>query len=102
MLIRRKAYVRSDGTRVKSTRYTTKNLGKKGKGTKIFTLRSGGLHGYHVHDAATKRMRALRMLLQKTPRMTVWHRLHALSVLTKRTHPNQSRIYASDRNKLKM
>lgn len=100
-MIRRKGYVRKDGTRVKSTRYNAKNLGRKGRGPKIFTLKPGGLPGYHGRNSTAKRRAALRRILMNTPEQTVWHRVHALAILTKRTHPNLSRMYARNARYIK-
>ena len=101
MVIRRRGYTRKDGTRVKSTRYRAKNLGHRGRGPKIFKLKPGGLPGYHARNSTRARHAALHRILMTTPAATVWHRVHALSILTKRTHPNLSRVYSMNARYIK-
>lgn len=100
-MIKRRGYTRADGTRVKSTRYRAKNLGRRGRGPKIFKLKPGGLPGYHARQSPRSRHAALRRILQSTNASTVWHRVHALAILTKRTHPNLSRVYARNARYIK-
>ncbi len=94
IVVRRKEYTRADGTRVKATRYKMKNLGRKGKGPKLFTLRPGGLPGYHARNNSKTRAKTLRIILMTVPLTTVQRRLRALALLTKRTQPKLSKIYS--------
>ena len=94
MLIKRKSYVRSDGTRVKSTSYTTRNRGKPGRGPKLFKLKKGGLsrYGYSTSVGVASRHLALsRAIAQGVPGLTLSRRLGALATLLKRTNPMLSR-----------
>lgn len=94
MLVRRKSYVRSDGTRVKGTSYTIKNRGRKGRGPKIFKLRKGGLskYGYSSKSSLTARHASLsRAISQGVPSLTLSQRLGALATLLKRTNPMLSK-----------
>ena len=94
MLVRRKSYVRSDGTRVKATSYTTKNRGRKGRGPKLFALKKGGLseYGYSSKSSSTSRHSSLANAIAKgVPGMTLSQRLGALATLLKRTNPILSR-----------
>ncbi len=94
MLIKRKAYVRSDGTRVKATSYQAKNRGKPGRGPKLFTLKKGGLTRYGYTTTATRASRHLaltRAISRGVPKLTLSQRLGALATLLKRTNPALSR-----------
>lgn len=93
--VNRKSYVRKDGTRVRATSYTTKNLGRKGRGPRLFTLKKGGLPGYHFWDPMPVRRAAL--LAINAPIVTLSRRLQAISTLTKRTQPTHSKIYGRNR-----
>ena len=90
MLIHRKSYVRSDGTRVKSTSYTTRNRGKSGRGPKLFRLKKGGLsqYGYSTRAGLSARHTALsQAIAQGVPGLTLSRRLGAIATLLKRTNP---------------
>jgi hypothetical protein len=94
MLVRRKSYVRSDGTRVKATSYTTKNRGRKGRGPKLFKLKKGGLskYGYSSKESVSSRHASLsRAISQGVPGLTLSQRLGALATLLKRTNPMLSK-----------
>ena len=94
MLIKRRSYLRSDGTRVKGTSYVTKNRGRPGRGPKLFKLRKGGLsrYGYMTSASIADRHLALsRAISRGVPRLTLSHRLGALATLLKRTNPRLSR-----------
>jgi hypothetical protein len=94
MLVRRKSYVRSDGTRVKGTSYTTKNRGRKGRGPKLFKLRKGGLskYGYSSKESIASRHASLSQAIAKgIPSLTLSQRLGALATLLKRTNPTLSK-----------
>lgn len=94
MLIKRKSYVRSDGTRVKATSYTTKNRGRKGRGPKIFKLKKGGLsrYGYSTSASAASRHLALSKAISRgVPGLTLSRRIGALATLLKRTNPTLSK-----------
>lgn len=94
MLIKRKSYVRSDGTRVKATSYTTKNRGRKGRGPKLFTLKKGGLSRYGYSTSATTASRHLALskaISRGVPGLTLSRRIGALATLLKRTNPKLSK-----------
>ena len=94
MLIKRRSYVRSDGTHVKAASYRTSNKGKPGRGPKLFKLRKGGLsqYGYMVRSGLAERHAALtRAIAQGVPGLTLSRRLGALATLLKRTNPMLSK-----------
>lgn len=94
MLIKRKSYVRSDGTRVKATSYKTKNRGRPGRGPKLFKLKKGGLsrYGYKTSTPMSMRHKALSMAISKgVSSLTLSRRIGALATLLKRTNPLLSR-----------
>lgn len=94
LFIRRKSYVRSDGTRVKATSYLAKDKGRRGRGPKLFKLKKGGLsrYGYMTSASMADRHLALsRAISRGVPRLTLSHRLGALATLLKRTNPRLSR-----------
>jgi len=98
MLVYRRGYTRADGTRVRATSFQVKNRGLAGRGTKLFTLRKGGLreYGYSVKASESARHSALMLALAKVPRVTLGRRLVALQVLTKRTQPQYSAVYSAN------
>lgn len=88
----RKAYTRKDGTHVKSAKVSAKcirDLGKKGKGQKLFTLKKGGLtkYGYSLKIDTDKRLNALTKSRKEYDKNTLIKKLNALYVLHKNTHP---------------
>ena len=96
--ILRRSYVKKSGIKVQAA--CIKDLGRKGKGKKLFTLRKGVLspYGYSVKKNAISRHRALSMAMKKKP-MTyseVVKRLNALYVLNKNTNPQYAARYRSD------
>jgi hypothetical protein len=94
MIVHRKSYVRSDGTRVKATSFKIKNRGKPGKGSKIFKLKKGGLskYGYSSKSPISIRHQALSIAISKgVPSLTLSRRIGALATLLKRTNPQLSR-----------
>lgn len=99
LVIRRKSYVRADGTRVKATTYRAKDLGKKGRGPKLFKLKKGGLsmYGYSTSSSLSQRHSALSRAISKgVPGLTLSHRLGALATLLKRTNPMLSKRLRRD------
>jgi hypothetical protein len=94
MIVHRKSYVRSDGTRVKATSFKIKNRGKRGRGPKLFKLKKGGLskYGYGTSKPISLRHQALSVAISKgVPSLTLSRRIGALATLLKRTNPQLSR-----------
>lgn len=94
--IRRKAYTRKDGVRVKST--CIKDMGKPGKGKKLFSLKKGDLtkYGYHLKTKASTRHKALGKARKHIPYASLIRKLNALSILQKNTNPLYSSRAKSD------
>ena len=88
--IRRKSYTRKDGSRVKSS--CVKDMGKRGKGKRLFTLKKGDLtkHGYSIKVGDQTRQRALRKARKSIPHVTMIRKLNALAVLFKNTNKTYS------------
>jgi hypothetical protein len=87
-MIRRAAYTRKNGVRVKST--CIKDLGKPGKGRALIgSLKSGELkkYGYSLKSKAERRHSALKRSVKAYGRGTLIKKLNALRVLHKNTHP---------------
>lgn len=102
LLIHRKGYTRSDGTRVSPTMYASRNTGAPGRGPKLFTLSPGGLsrYGYKniLSSSPQKRHNALKRAMNSgVSKRTLSRRLVALSILTKRTRPAFSTAIRKDR-----
>lgn len=95
MIVHRKAYTRSDGTRVRATTYSAPNLGRPGRGPKLFKLRKGLLKKYGYPDNGRN---ALARAVNSNGPLAVFRRLQALMILTKRTQPNRSNRYRANRN----
>jgi len=89
--IRRRAYTRKDGARVKSA--CIKDMGKPGKGKKLFTLKKGDLtkHGYSIKVGKERRQRALRKAKKHIPHTTLIRKLNALAILFKNTKPHYAK-----------
>ena len=87
-MIRRSAYTRKSGVRVKSA--CIKDLGKTGKGRAVIgSLKSGELkkYGYSLKSRAGRRHLALKRSVKAYGRGTLIKKLNALRVLHKNTHP---------------
>lgn len=95
MLVRRRAYVRSDGTMVRGSTFNIKNRGKPGRGPKLFTLKKGGLSNYGYPEDGRK---ALKRAVKAESPLTIFRRLQALGILMKRTALNKSAKYMRNRN----
>lgn len=98
MLIRRKAYTRSDGIKVRATAFQITNRGKPGRGPKLFTLKKGRLSRYGYPEAGRN---ALNRAVESNGPLAVFRRLQALMILTKRTDPAKSAKYRGNRNWLR-
>lgn len=106
LLIHRKGYTRSDGTRVSPTKYLSPNTGAPGRGKRLFTLKKGGLsrYGYEniLSSSVQKRRNALKRALNSgVSKVTLGRRLGAIAVLTKRTIPRLSTAVRKDREWLR-
>ena len=95
-MIRRKAYTRKNGIRVKSS--CIKDMGKPGKSPKLFTLKKGGLskYGYHISNSAEKRHKALKKASKHYSYATLVRKINALSILFKNTQPDLAKKAKQD------
>ncbi len=102
--IRRAAFTRKNGTRVKSR--CIKNMGEPGKWRVthklkgIGPLKKGRLskYGYSVDDGLITRHRALRKASAGEGALDVFRMLQVLVTYTKRTSPEKSKRYLADRD----
>ena len=87
--------------RVKST--CVKDVGKPGKGKKLFTLKKGELTelGYSTSESADTRHAALAKAVGKYGRLSTFRKLNAASTLTKNTLPTKSKTMKTDRDWVK-
>jgi hypothetical protein len=98
----RKSYTRKDGIRVKGSRVKSaciKDMGKPGKGKRLFTLKKGELtqHGYSLKSKADRRRKALKRSMKKIGKKgTLVKKLNALYVLHKNTNPVYAKKARSD------
>ena len=94
--IMRKAYTTKKGTKVKAA--CVKDMGKPGKGKKLFTLKKGGLseYGYSVKLGRTERRKALEKARKKIEYATLIQKLNALAILFKNTKPQFSKRLRAD------
>lgn len=92
--IKKSGYTTKNGTKVKST--CIKDLGLKGKGPKLFTLKKGTLLDYHYKNTNLSRHRQLLKSARKTGKTTVIRKLNAVKILTKRTNPKASKVFSKD------
>jgi hypothetical protein len=88
----RKSYTRKDGTKIKSSKVSAKcirDLGKSGKGKKLFTLKKGGLtkYGYTLKTNEKNRIVSLKKAGKSYDKGTLIKKLNALYVLHKNTNP---------------
>lgn len=95
-------YVRKAGTTRVASR-PAPDVGALGKGPKLIGTLKGGMltrYGYHPVESMTARRRALSKAINvgREKVLSVFHRLHAIGTLTKRTLPTASRIYRRDRD----
>lgn len=97
----RKAFTRKDGTKVSSSKTPAsciKDLGKSGKGKRLFILRRGTLskYGYSTKISKEERQAALRRAVEDGSKNVVIKKLNALSILNRNTHPARARILRAD------
>ena len=97
----RKAYTRKTGTHVKAIRVKAASCvrGYKGPGKGIGTLKKGMLskYGYMTSKSSRSRHIALNAAVKHDGPLSVYRRLNALAVYTKRTSPTTSKTALSDR-----
>jgi hypothetical protein len=100
--IHRKSYTKKNGVHVKGA--CIKDMGKAGKGfpNGIGKLHEGELSdvGYSFTKKPILRHRALNKATKKYGPLSVYRKLNALSVYTKRTSPKTSKTAKADRNYL--
>ena len=110
----RKSYVRSDGTRVKAssvkrstvTKGCVEDLGRPGKGVKLFELEKDVLKpfGYkHVKDLTKlQRQKALKRALNNGIKpLSLYRRVRALSTLNSIKDPQLAEIFKNDSDYIK-
>lgn len=92
----RKAYTKKNGTKVPAS--CIKDLGKPGKGKRLFVLRKGTLskYGYSTKISKEARHTALRKAVEDGSKNVAIKKLNALSILNKNTHPARSRLLRAD------
>lgn len=85
--ILRKGYTRKSGVRVRPT--CVKDMGRPGKGKKLFTLKKGDLsrHGYQLKGkTSVSRHKALKKARRVFSKNELIRKLNALSILLKNTN----------------
>jgi hypothetical protein len=97
----RKAYTKNDGTKVRSSKSPAvciKDVGKPGKGKRLFVLRKGTLskYGYSTKISKESRHAALRKAVEDGSRLVAIRKLNALAILNKNAHPARYQILRSD------
>jgi hypothetical protein len=100
----RVGYTRKNHTRVSGR--CIKDVGRRGKGYPggpgIGPLKSGELaqFGYSdvVHKSATRRHKALSSAVKKYGSLSVWRKLNAVQVYTRRLSPPSSKVFKTDMN----
>ena len=96
-MIRRRAYTRKNGVKVRSA--CIKDLGNPGKGRALIgSLKYGELkkYGYSLKSGASRRHMALNKSVKAYGRGTLIKKLNALRVLHKNTHPAYSHNALND------
>lgn len=102
--VRRKAYTRKDGTRVKATTYKMKDRGAKGRGPKSIKIKKEGALGGagYLKQSATERHKDLRRSVRSSSYATTARRVAALRGFLKRTGTKVERSkLESDQNWLR-
>jgi hypothetical protein len=97
----RKAFTKKDGTKVSASKTPAsciKDVGKPGKGKRLFVLRKGTLskYGYSTKISQQQRHAALRKAVDAGSRLVAIRKLNALAILNKNTHPARYCILRSD------
>ena len=99
-MIRRKSYSRRSRsgkrTRVKSA--CIRDLGKPGRGPKLWTVKKGvlGKYGYKLDKPAITRRNALKRAVKGESYATVIRQLNAVRNYTKLSQPQNSKKYTAD------
>jgi len=92
-MIRRSSYVRKDGTKVKSS--MIKDLGKIGKGKKLFEIKDKGLltnKGYSLKKSTEERKKSLRRASKEKGILPVLRHLNAIRTLQKNNVTNFNKL----------
>lgn len=89
----RKSFYRSDGTLVPATKIPKTIVKKR---TIFKRIDKPIFYGYDIRDTEIKRHKALIKSKDKNNYVSVNRRLNELRVLTKRTQPENSKIYTLD------
>ena len=94
--IKRRAFTRKNGTRVSAT--CVRDMGKPGKGKKLFTLKKGDLskYGYPLKANEASRHRTLGKARKHFSYATLIRKLNALAILHRNTHPKYASRARSD------
>jgi len=98
----RKAHRRSNGTSVKGAHVPAsciKDLGKSGKGKRLFTLKKGGLRKYGYILSETQDNRRSALINAMDDGMSIgylWKRLNAIQILHRNTNPKTAKKIKSD------
>lgn len=101
--IRRKSYnYRRNGKTINVKSTCIKDIGKKGKGKKLFTLKKGelGLFGYRNVSTLSIRQRhiALNKAEKKLGTLSLFRKLNALYVVNKNKNKKLASIFLQDRD----
>ena len=109
-------YTRTDGTEVARTEVPTtymiiKDVGAKGRGPKLITIKQKGTlsqYGYSIKKPSTERHRALGKAVNRYGAKVVWHKLQAMVNLREKAgvegaHPRRGKekewsTFRADRN----
>lgn len=103
----RKAYTKKTGAHVSATRVPAsciRDIGNPGKGlsgtTGIGKLKEGDLSsfGYSANKTSRARHVALNAAIKKFGPLSVYRKLNAVAVYTKRTSPRKSKTFLEDRS----
>jgi hypothetical protein len=93
--VHRKAYMRKNGTHVKSTNYVAMRDDKRYK-DELWYHAGRGLPGYNLSESDEARHRALERLAKHRNHDEIFHELLGIANVTEKSQSGHSRKYRSD------
>ena len=103
----RREYIRKDGVKVSAcyvppATFKIKDRGAPGRGKKVIPIKGKMVtksgKEYHTSLPAKQRHAILRQLVKEHGVSKVWHRLHAMVIMRKRTGGKAAEIFRRDRD----
>lgn len=103
LVVRRKAYVKKSGVRVKAATFKIRDRGAPGRGKKLFKVKKGklGVLGYSTAATQSKRRTAIGKAVKKHGALSTFRSLNAQVLFRKRQRDSAKKVFKADRDYVK-